>query len=146
MFSTDFIFRQQENLVDNQKCQAGFRPLCNKILEMDLRSEKDLRRKRTLSLFSTIFRLFSECYCVSYFLTIVYLSFRVLYSNIFHFGCYGFKDLIFQQILQSQNLHCKFNMDFSMPIQFPIISKSFTTNSTFETFLTSSDCWNIVFI
>ena len=31
MFSTDFIFRQQENL-DNQKCQAGFRPLCNKIL------------------------------------------------------------------------------------------------------------------
>ena len=24
MFSTDFIFRQQENLVDNQKCQAGF--------------------------------------------------------------------------------------------------------------------------
>ena len=34
MFSTDFIFRQQENLVDNQKCQAGFRPLCNKILFM----------------------------------------------------------------------------------------------------------------
>ena len=32
MFSTDFIFRQQENLVDNQKCCAGFRPLCNKIL------------------------------------------------------------------------------------------------------------------
>ena len=32
MFSTDFIFRQQENLVDNKKCQAGFRPLCNKIL------------------------------------------------------------------------------------------------------------------
>ena len=32
MFSTDFIFRQQENFVDNQKCQAGFRPLCNKIL------------------------------------------------------------------------------------------------------------------
>ena len=32
MFSTDFIFRQQENLVDNQKCWAGFRPLCNKIL------------------------------------------------------------------------------------------------------------------
>ena len=25
MSSTDFIFRQQENLVDNQKCQAGFR-------------------------------------------------------------------------------------------------------------------------
>ena len=24
MFSTDFIFRQQENLVDNQKCEAGF--------------------------------------------------------------------------------------------------------------------------
>ena len=32
MFSTDFIFRQQENLVDNQKCLAGFRPLCNKTL------------------------------------------------------------------------------------------------------------------
>ena len=32
MFSTYFIFRQLENLVDNQKCQAGFRPLCNKIL------------------------------------------------------------------------------------------------------------------
>ena len=32
MFSADFIFRQQEKLVDNQKCQAGFRPLCNKIL------------------------------------------------------------------------------------------------------------------
>ena len=32
MFSPDFIFRQQENLVDNQKCQAGFRPLGNKIL------------------------------------------------------------------------------------------------------------------
>ena len=25
MFSTDFIFKQKENLVDNQKCQAGFR-------------------------------------------------------------------------------------------------------------------------
>ena len=36
MFTTDFIFRQQENLVDNQKCQAGFRPLCNKILFLDL--------------------------------------------------------------------------------------------------------------
>ena len=32
MFSTDFIFRQQENLIDNQKCQTGFRPLGNKIL------------------------------------------------------------------------------------------------------------------
>ena len=32
MFSTDFIFRQPENLVDNQKCQAGFRPLSNKRL------------------------------------------------------------------------------------------------------------------
>ena len=27
MFSTDSIFRQQENLVDNHKCQAGFKPL-----------------------------------------------------------------------------------------------------------------------
>ena len=27
MFSADFIFRQQESLVDNQKCQAEFRPL-----------------------------------------------------------------------------------------------------------------------
>ena len=34
MFSTDFIFRQQENLVYNQKYQAGFRPLCNKILKL----------------------------------------------------------------------------------------------------------------
>ena len=24
MFSSDFIFKQQENLVDNQKCQAEF--------------------------------------------------------------------------------------------------------------------------
>ena len=37
MFSTDFIFRQQEIFVDNQKCQAGFRPLCNKILLFILR-------------------------------------------------------------------------------------------------------------
>ena len=34
MFSTDFIFRE-ENLVDNQRCQAGFKPLCNKILVLD---------------------------------------------------------------------------------------------------------------
>ena len=39
MFSTDFIFRQQENLVDNQKCQAGFRPLCNKILLLSAKKE-----------------------------------------------------------------------------------------------------------
>ena len=32
MFSTYFIFRQKENLVEDQKSQAGFRPLCNKIL------------------------------------------------------------------------------------------------------------------
>ena len=25
MFATDFIFKQQDNLFDNQKCQAGFR-------------------------------------------------------------------------------------------------------------------------
>ena len=31
-FSWDLIFRQQENLVDNHKCQARFWPLCNKIL------------------------------------------------------------------------------------------------------------------
>ena len=31
-YALKFIFRQQENLVDDQKCQAGFRPLCNKIL------------------------------------------------------------------------------------------------------------------
>ena len=30
MFSTDFIFRRQENLVDNQKCNAEFKPLCKK--------------------------------------------------------------------------------------------------------------------
>ena len=35
MFSADFTFRQQENLDDNKKCQAGFRPLCNKILTFD---------------------------------------------------------------------------------------------------------------
>ena len=40
MFSTDFIFRQQENLVDNQKCWAGFRPLCNKILLLSLQVKK----------------------------------------------------------------------------------------------------------
>ena len=34
MFSTDFIVRQQENLVDNQICQAGFRPLYIKILKL----------------------------------------------------------------------------------------------------------------
>ena len=37
MFSTDFIFWQKENLVDNQKCQAGFRPLCNKIIQLLLK-------------------------------------------------------------------------------------------------------------
>ena len=40
MFSTDFIFRQQKNLVDNQKFQAGFRPLCNKILFLSVISNK----------------------------------------------------------------------------------------------------------
>ena len=31
--TVDYLLpRQQENLVDNQKFQAGFRPLCNKIL------------------------------------------------------------------------------------------------------------------
>ena len=30
MFSTDFIFKQQENLVGNHKCHAGFR-LINKM-------------------------------------------------------------------------------------------------------------------
>ena len=49
MFSTDFIFRQQENLVDNQKCQAGFRPLCNKMLLKNLvqRCSKYLDDKQT---------------------------------------------------------------------------------------------------
>ena len=42
MFSSDFIFRQQENLVDNQKCQAGFRPLCNKILLSNLKLDNYL--------------------------------------------------------------------------------------------------------
>ena len=42
MFSTDFIFRQQENLVDNQKCWAGFRPLCNKML-LGFDEKKQLR-------------------------------------------------------------------------------------------------------
>ena len=35
MFSTDFIIRQQEKIVDNQKCKAGFRPLCNKVLSFE---------------------------------------------------------------------------------------------------------------
>ena len=42
MFSTDFIFRQQENLVDNQICQAGFRPLCNKIPNQVLVDERHI--------------------------------------------------------------------------------------------------------
>ena len=41
MFSTDFIFRQQENLVDDQKCQAGFKPLCNKMLNMITKCSPD---------------------------------------------------------------------------------------------------------
>jgi hypothetical protein len=36
-----FIFRQQENRVDNQKCQAGFRPLCNKIPLLQGNTQKD---------------------------------------------------------------------------------------------------------
>ena len=53
MFSTDFIFRQQENLVDNQKCQAGFRPQQNTIATSCIYS--DLRR--CLLLYNTtIFR------------------------------------------------------------------------------------------
>ena len=47
MFSTDFIFRQQENLVDNQKCQAGFRPLCNKILFLNGQTNLPDRSRRT---------------------------------------------------------------------------------------------------
>ena len=40
MFSTDFMFRQQENLVENQKYQAEFRLLCNKILILHLVLDK----------------------------------------------------------------------------------------------------------
>ena len=47
MFSTDFTFRQQENLVDNQKCQAGFRPLCNKI---PLRSNARMKKQEPLTM------------------------------------------------------------------------------------------------
>ena len=50
MFSTDFIFRQQENLVDNQKSQAGFRPLRNKIL---LLLSHDMQQFEVDSLFCT---------------------------------------------------------------------------------------------
>ena len=66
MFSTDFIFRQQENLVDNQKCWAGFRPLCNKILfQLDNFSLMDVRefilvvefRTVLLTLYNTILRI-----------------------------------------------------------------------------------------
>ena len=48
MFSTDFIFRQQKNLVDNQKCQAGFRQLCNKILFL-LRLSMEIRLFESLN-------------------------------------------------------------------------------------------------
>ena len=51
MFSTDFIFRQQENLVDNQKCQAGFRPLCNKILILSIFSLENTQDGDNLFLF-----------------------------------------------------------------------------------------------
>ena len=49
MFSTDFIFRQQENLVDNQKCWAGFRPLCNKILLYYIFLYKFVQRQADIS-------------------------------------------------------------------------------------------------
>ena len=48
MFSTDFIFRQQENFVDNQKCWAGFRPLCNKILFFTLWLQKPIFSKNSM--------------------------------------------------------------------------------------------------
>ena len=50
MFSTDFIFRQQENLVDNQKCQAGFRRLCNKILLFTQSSRDSQNLAQTIEL------------------------------------------------------------------------------------------------
>ena len=50
MFSTDFIFRQQENLVDNQKCQAGFRLLCNKILFLLVKRQKKVNRTKKAEL------------------------------------------------------------------------------------------------
>ena len=53
MFSTDFIFRQQENLDDNQKLQAGFRPLCNKILFPTLCARTKTKALRIISLAST---------------------------------------------------------------------------------------------
>ena len=69
MFSTDFIFRKQENLVDNQKCQAGFRPLCNRMfccifgwyfyIEIRLKYEKNilLSSSRAFSLSNPTFSL-----------------------------------------------------------------------------------------
>ena len=54
MFSTDFIFRQQENLVDNKKCQAEFRPLCNKIL-FSSKPERLLINLKSLHVLGTFF-------------------------------------------------------------------------------------------
>ena len=54
MFSTDFIFRQQENLVDNQKCQAGFRPLCNATKYFFKAKKFDLHLKIAISTFGCV--------------------------------------------------------------------------------------------
>ena len=60
MFSTDFIFRQQENLVDNQKSQAGFRPLRNKILLLYGNKKKETDTE-TEKLIYYDFRRFRDC-------------------------------------------------------------------------------------
>ena len=61
---TDFIFRQQENLVDNKKCQAGFRPLCNKI---PFRTSR--RNSRTKNIYSLQSIQAKTLMCDSFFLT-----------------------------------------------------------------------------
>ena len=67
MFSTDFIFRQQENFVDNQKCQAEFRPLCNKILFLaKIILESLPNKKKQFVLRKKLFILVIHTYIFSY--------------------------------------------------------------------------------
>ena len=65
MCSTDFIFRQQENLVDNQKCQAGFRPLCNKILLLHIVMNEPF----ACHIMTKMTHARKRCVCIMYYLT-----------------------------------------------------------------------------
>ena len=62
MFSTDF-FRQQENLVDNQKCQAGFRRLSNKILLLKRVDNTQFNTNLTVHGVCTDYRVGIQCRC-----------------------------------------------------------------------------------